>query len=281
MTKNIYLAGWEERFYGIQRFNDFIESQISSKEIAMSVYCSIELVYEDNKLIKAYNCVMGEKSNRELDVEELGLEYPNYQQNKLLDFSEGLNGEHVLGGETPNDFQLPNNNCKVSFQYLGFINNKDPYFQWLPFKVHLTCPIYLNFNKLFLDYSDSCKPTIINKDEIESGQAIHNELDSDFEIVYEDMKFGFIESNKLGLIGNSGIPMWIQSFDIPYCPKTGKKMKFLCQFSGGIDVVRTNAKIKDEWLRKDYQKLNFYGSGDLFVFFEPTSKVACYFIQNT
>ena len=58
-------------------------------------------------------------------------------------------------------------------------------------------------------------------------------------------------------------------------------MKFLCQFIGGVRTKRTNVEPKKEFYRRYYEKLDFWGGGYLYVFFEPTSKVACYFIQNT
>jgi hypothetical protein len=58
-------------------------------------------------------------------------------------------------------------------------------------------------------------------------------------------------------------------------------MKFLCQLNGGVTAKRTNVEPKNESYIQYYEELNFWGDGDLFVFFEPTSKVACYFIQNT
>lgn len=177
---------------------------------------------------------------------------------------------------------MPDNKCVVPFQYLGYIDNQDKNFSWLPFKIHLTCPIYLNIGNVFLDYTNQNKPTIINREEVKNADTSYDDdLNQNSEIVFNEMKISFIEDVEFSVTGHSGIPNWIQYPDIPICPKSKKRMKFLCQLNGGVTAKRTNVEPKDEWYRHYYEELNFWGDGDLFVFFEPTSKVACYFIQNT
>jgi hypothetical protein len=144
----------------------------------------------------------------------------------------------------------------------------------------LTCPIYLNIGNVYLDYSDPEKPYIINKEEVENADTSYDEdLSQTSEIVFNEMQFSLIEELEFSRIGFSGEPNWIQYPEIPTCPKSRKRMKFLCQLNGGVSVKRKNIQPKDEGYRSYYEKLNFGGDGDLFVFFEPTSKVSCYFIQ--
>lgn len=281
-TKSIFLAGWEVHLNGDQQCENFMATQISSKGIVETLYSGIELVFENDKLVKAFDYEEGNKKERELKVDEIGLEFKEFEENKILQLVEDDDGLHQLGGEIPNDFQLPENNCIVPFQYLGFIDNQDKNFTWLPFKLNLTCPIYLNIGNLFLDYSIPNKPTIINREEVENADTSYeDDLNQTSEIVFNEMKFSFVEDEEFSGIGHSGLPNWIQYPDIPMCPKSGKRMKFLCQLNGGVTAKRTNVEPKDEWYRHYYEELNFWGDGDLFVFFEPTSKVACYFIQNT
>lgn len=282
MTKIIYLAGWEVNFNGDQQCENFIATQITNKETVESLYSGIELVFENDKLVKAYNYEGGKKSERELTTDEIGLSHPDFPPNKILQLVENPNGRHQLGGEIPSDFKLPENNCVVPFQYLGFIDNNDKNFSWIPFKLHLTCPIFLNIENVFLDYTDDLYPTIINRDEVESADTSYDDdLNQNSEIIFNEMKFEFVEEVEFSGTGHSGIPNWIQYPDIPTCPKSGKRMKFLCQLSGGVNAKRTNVIPHKESWRHYYEELNFWGDGDLFVFFEPTSKVACYFIQNT
>ncbi|OXA81084.1 hypothetical protein SAMN05444397_109206 [Flavobacterium aquidurense] len=282
ITKSVFLAGWEVRLNGDQQCENFIATQITNKSTVETLYSGIELVFENDKLIKAYDYEDGDRKDRELRVEEIGLEYKKFEENRILQLVEDNRGLHQLGGEIPNEFQIPENNCVVPFQYLGYINNQDRNFNWLPFKVHLICPIYLNIENVFLDYSNLNKPTIINREEVENTNTSYNEdLNQTSEIVFNEMRFSFVEKKEFSGTADAGIPNWIQYPDIPICPKSGNRMKFLCQLNGGVSAKRTNVEPKDEWYRHYYEKLNFWGDGDLFVFFEPTSKVACYFIQNT
>ena len=281
-TKSIFLAGWEVHLNGDQQCENFIATQITSKSVVKKLYSGIELVFENDKLIKAYDYEQGTRNHRVLKEDEIGLEYKEFKENKLLLIVNRQHGLHQLGGEIPNDFQLPEHNCVVPFQYLGFINNRDENFSWLPFKVHLTFPIYLNVGQVFLDYSNPSNPTIINREEVEDADTSYeDDLHQNSEIVFNEMKFAIIEEHGFSEMGHSGFPNWIQYPDIPMCPKSGKRMKFLLQLNKGVDAKRTNVAPKNEWYRHYYEELNFWGDGDLFVFFEPTSKVACYFIQNT
>lgn len=281
-TKSVFLAGWEVHLNGDQQCENFIATQITNKATVETLYSGIELVFENDKLIRAYDYEEGSRKVRELKADEIGLEYKEFEENRILQLVEDENGIHQLGGEIPNDFQLPENNCVVPFQYLGFIDNRDKNFSWLPFKVHLICPIYLNIDNIFLDYSNPNNPKIINRDEVEKADTSYDDdLNQTSEIVFNEMKFSFVEEEEFSGTGHSGLPNWIQYPDIPMCPKSGKRMKFLCQLNGGVTAKRTNVEPKDEWYRHYYEELNFWGDGDLFVFFEPSSKVACYFIQNT
>lgn len=101
---------------------------------------------------------------------------------------------------------------------------------------------------------------------------------------YEQVRFTTKEDSEIGYeIGFSGIPNWIQFSDIPRCPKTQKTMRFLCQVQSNdkITTNKTNIKPVNEWYKKHFESMNFWGDGDLYVFFEPESKIACYIIQKT
>lgn len=284
MTKSIFLAGWEVNLNGDQQCENFIATQITNKATVEKLYIGIELVFENDKLIKAYDYKKGSRKERKLKADELGLDYKRFEENKILQLVEDEDGIHQLGGEIPIGFQLPENNCVVPFQYLGFIDNNDKNFNWLPFRVNLTCPIYLSIGNVFLDYYSPNKPTIINRKDVEDADILYEDglnLDRNSEIVFNEMRFSFVEQEEFSETGHSGLPNWIQYPEIPMCPKSGKRMKFLCQLNRGVTVKRTNVQPSDEWYRHYCEELNFWGDGDLFVFFEPTSKVACYFIQNT
>src|SRR5690606_14339902 len=120
---------------------------------------------------KAYDYEDGERKERKLAEDEKVLPYQEFEENRILQLMFDENGPHQLGGEVPDGFKLPENSCVVPFQYLGFLDNQDKYFSWLPFRLHLTCPIYLNFDNVFLDYSDPNHPLIINKEEVEEADT--------------------------------------------------------------------------------------------------------------
>lgn len=280
--KRIFLAGWEVNLKGDNECENFIATQITNADTIDNIYSGLELVFKDNKLIETYDYEDGDRKYRELKEGESNLSLPKYPINKILTIVEDELGVNQIGGEIPSNFKIPQNNCIVPFQYLGFIDNDKTSLDWLPFRINLICPLFLNFNKLFLDYSNPLAPLILNKEEIENADTEFGmDLNKDSEIVYNEIKFNFAESLVFEDLGHSGIPNWIQYPEIPNCPKSGFRMKFLCQLTGGTTSKRTNVKPKNEWYRHYYEELNFGGGGNLFVFFEPTSKVACYFIQHT
>lgn len=102
------------------------------------------------------------------------------------------------------------------------------------------------------------------------------------------MKKYFIKTEKetdFAGIGHTAVPNWIQYPDIPTCPKSNKTMKLLCQLTyDGVDDIKTkltNVKPEDEWYKQYFENMNFWGDGDLYIFFEPESKVMCFIIQHT
>lgn len=288
-----FLAGDEFSLDASVKCMSFLLTQAVDEETAINLPAYIHLTYDENGLLSDANIYYtdDEEEVSEHLIEYLNaknaigkMKYRNWPIHTSYSLVRDKKGIHQIGGELPTDLLIPKNNLIVPFQYLGFIDNKDEAFNWLPFKLHLICPIFLNFEFLFLDYTNPLNPTIINQAEFEqSDTSYEKDLNKETEIVYEVVRFSTEATNDYGFgVGNAGIPKWIQHPDIPLCPKTNNAMRFLCQSDGdGIKAKRTNVVPHDEFYRNYYEKLNFWGDGELFVFFEPTSKVACYFIQNT
>ncbi|WP_337965228.1 hypothetical protein [uncultured Flavobacterium sp.] len=208
---------------------------------------------------------------------------------KSYEFIWDENGKHQLGGDLPTEFVIPENEFKSNFQYLGFIDNKDEVFNWLPFKLNLICPIYLDIELVFLDYENPNEPKLIYpKNTSEIGSA-YRTLDLNSKVVYEAQKFslsefdGVTEDNEFDIKGIAGKPHWDQEQNIPVCPKTNKKMKFVCQLTSWNDVPTkyTNVVAEDKYEQKLFSKMNFWEDGNLYIFIEPDAKTVCYFIQNT
>src|SRR6218665_810092 len=97
-------------------------------------------------------------------------------------------GKHQIGGDTPSGFKIPDNEFMAGFQYLGFIDNTDEVFNWLPFKVHLIHPIYVDTYSVYLDYSDPNAPTIIAPQDTASETTAYDELSTDSVVIFEAVK---------------------------------------------------------------------------------------------
>lgn len=206
-----------------------------------------------------------------------------------MQFVEDDKGLHQLGGDIPTDFKIPDNEFLGGFQYLGFINNADKYFEWLPFPLHLICPIFTDFDYVFLDYENPNQPKIIYPANTAEITSAYDELTKASYVIYNKANFslqpfeGINDDNEFDVIAIAGKPHWTQSSETPTSPKSNKKMQFVCQLMSNspITAKEKNFHGKNDYYEKLFTELNFWCDGDLKVFFDPTSKVACYFIQNT
>lgn len=279
MTQYIFLAGWEVRLNGDAQCEAFIRTQAVAKEVAEVLPSATELIFEKGALIAAYTLEEGDRSERILRKDEKGLPWANVSPNKSLVFEGG--GPHLLGGAWPESLKAPQVDCATSFQYVGCIKRTEPAFGWLPHDLHLVCPIYLTFDRLLMDYSDPLGPVVFNAKEIAEAESSFDEVGPDSLIEFHGRSFNFIESMERFGQGFAGFPTWIQYPSIPRCPKTGNVMRFVCQLSGGAVVARSNIVPSDDYNATCFEDLNFWEDGDLFVFFEPNSRMACYIIQNT
>ncbi|MGX9987486.1 hypothetical protein [Soonwooa purpurea] len=195
------------------------------------------------------------------------------------------NGKHQIGGEIPNDFKIPENEFLGNFQYLGFINNEDPLFSWLPFKVNLIHPIYTDEYFVYLDYENTNAPKIIEPKDTSSSTSAFDEVTKDSRIIFEAVKVKTElkeEIDEYESIGLCGEPEWLQEAKIPVCPKSGKQMRFLCQLGsfGKIKSTFSNV-IPEDGMEIYFEELNFWCDGNIYIYIEPTSKTMCYTMQNT
>lgn len=278
-----FLAGWEVKLDGKEHCVSFLETHTTTKEIAEGFYAHIELTYNKNGVLER-----AEKRDEDGNIEDMligkGMQRKDYRLNPIFNFFHHPNAESHLGGSVPKYFEIPKNNCPGSFQYLGKISKNSIGFSWLPHDIDLICPIYMDIDTVWLDYSDHNAPTIINLEEVNTLTSAYGDLMEDSFIEYEKVPFSVIKGTQLAFdLGHSGLPNWIQFSDIPRCPRTHKTMRFLCQLYSSDLVLtsKTNIEPESEWYKQYFDKMNFWGDGDLFVFFEPDSKVACYIIQNT
>ena len=212
-----------------------------------------------------------------------------FKNKKMYEFEFNDNGKHKLGGEIPSDLIIPKNEFKSNFQYLGLINNSDEIFNWLPFNLNLICPIYLDIEEVFLDYENPNEPKLIYPTNTSEIRSAYDSLDINSKIVFEEKKFtlkefnGVNEDNEYDIIGIVGKPNWTQQKNIPKCPKTNKEMKFVCQITSWSDLKTTftNVVCESDYEQEQFEKLNFWCDGNLYIYMQPESKTVCYFIQNT
>lgn len=196
-----------------------------------------------------------------------------------------VNGKYQIGGIVPEEFKIPSNQFPAGFQYLGFIDNSDPLFNWLPFKTHLIHPIYTNEYFVYPDYSNPNIPTIIEQQNTEASTTAFDEIDKNSKIIFEGIRVSAEKKNKIDefdSIAICGTTKWLQESETPIYPKSGKPMKFLCQLGSfsGIKSTYTNiAPIKG--MEEYFENLNFWCDGNLYIFFEPETKTMCYSMQNT
>jgi hypothetical protein len=281
-TKSIFLTDWDpEGRYTLPIDHAVIKVHGTNKETA-EVLTGFELIFENDKLQKSFYLNNGERREHEIASRSIGLDFCEIKENRKLHLVQNNNGPHQLGGEIPNEFVIPQNNFRLPFQYLGYISEEQEEFNWLPFTLHLIFPIYLDIDtELFIDYKNPNIPKIINSEFLEHADTEHEDLEEDTEIIYNRMKFSFIEKKEnFTTTVLAGIPDWIQRREIPTCPKSGNIMQFVCQINGGVTTKKTNFDIDEKEFGSFYEDLNF-GDCDLYVFFEPTTKVACYLLQGS
>jgi hypothetical protein len=281
--KCIYIAETSLEFTGEKYYEEIIETQITDLDTIVSLGRGTELVFVNEKLSKIYEYYEEQhevyRKQRIINETEINYKEPHYPQKSILRYEENVGGFHQLGGDFSEEFVEPAHNLSVPFQYIGYINNLDPNFEWIPNKLHLMFPIYLGVEEVYLDYSDCKNPKIVNIEELSKCNSSLEEVNKDSKIKKKKKKFNFIKSNDYSLYANSGIANWMQGQYVPKCPITGKKMKFICQIYKGTETEHCNIIPNDDWNKNYFKNMSFFGS-DLYIFFEPTSKIACYFTQG-
>jgi hypothetical protein len=166
-----------------------------------------------------------------------------------MQFVQDEKGIHQLGGDIPSHFKIPENEFPGGFQYLGFINQKDKYFDWLPFTLHLICPIFTDFDYLYLHYENPNQPRLIYPTNTADITTAYDELSKDSYIIYNRLNFslaafeGVNEDNQFDVIGLAGKPYWTQAPQLPVSPILKKKMRFVCQLTSNAPITAKEKKL--------------------------------------
>ena len=258
--QRIYLSGWEVNFDGSEDCMNFIKTQAVSKEDAMTQYSAMELIFQNGKLAEIVEYEEGEEmGERELKAGENKFKYIEVAPNKLYQLEIGEGGHSYLGGEIPMGITTPKFDFIAPIQYLGMLSPDDKAFDWLPYDLHLICPIYLNIENFYVDYSNPRMPNVFDIEDLKTtDNAYEKELKFDSEIVFEKTPIYATKVNvETANVGSTGAPHWVQYPDIPKCPKSGKLMKFVCQLTSvfylmdKIFLLGTNQHMimAQEWIK--------------------------------
>jgi hypothetical protein len=288
MKQKIFLEGSEVRLNGDDQCYRFLKTQAISGPLAKSSADALELVFEDGKLIKKFNWQYEFRYELDIEKDEIGFPYFPVSEHVYFALQKAKQGDSFLGGELPEGFQLPKLDSRPAFQFLGTLSPKTEGLEWLPFDFHITVPIYGSFLQLFLDYSDPMHPQIWDTEAYINSDYEDNYVKFDTELVYEKE---FLKSKKLKKmpdffeenLGYLGVPHWIQNPHILNCPKTGDLMRFVAQFGRSVDIKlkRANIEVPNEgYYAELLGRMNFWADGDLYVFLNPNSKMACVIIQH-
>jgi len=209
---------------------------------------------------------------------------------KLLKLEKGAtlildkNGRHEIGGKAPDELTIPVLDTSPVV-YFGKIMHEEKCLKWVDFDFYLLCPIFLNIGiPVFMDYSNSLSPLIIRDNVPTLFQHYFDEIPASAHITYTGCKFRFDPGYdrdliRMDAIGSAGEPDWLQGPDWPISPISGKRMKFLFQLA---DVNCSEAITGKEYLEKEsLDTYLHFAHGDLYVFFEPETRIVAYLNQFT
>lgn len=279
----IFLALNDLPLNDIEVFDQYVISQIVSEKDAKSLDSYVKLFFDSaNKLEDIFINCFGEiedvTERKEILIQNgimNSYTLPNVEPHKYFEFYLDENGINTIGGEPTRGFIIPENKCPNSFQQVAFINHQDEAFSWLPFDVNIVCPIYLGFDKIWLDYSNPLKPSIINIDEVNDAYS-DGILKPNTQIKFESKNFSTRRSSvELYGLGLSGAPNSAQSECAPRCLKTNNVMRLIGQFNSSNEVKVTEYVLEDgfENYKEYYEQMAFSVDCSLFAFFEPKSKL--------
>lgn len=284
-----YFIGSHFEFSDNENLHKILSKTRVDKFTAEQLEAAMKFEYKNGVLSKVYSIEEGTYSDEELRFAGELIKYRDYPLCSHYAFVEDKNGSHQIGGIAPHDFIFPENNTTTPFVYLGFLSNSDPVLNWLPFeKLNLICPIYSKMGVIYLDYTKPNHPKLLNKITDKLIGSEYDGLTSSNILEFESAKTSFARYT-LELFYNDEILGVTGALDSthkdfnPTCPISGKEMKFLIQLnsSTNVKIKYSDIRLDDQRLLRYFEKLDFWGSGQLNIFIEPTTKVIAYFIQNT
>jgi hypothetical protein len=284
-TYSRYIAGWEIDFDNPDELKKILLTQGIDKngfEFFKSVQTATEIFINNNSIVKVKKY---SDSATESEKVKARLPLTDWIDRELFFFAKDQNGKNKIGGDCPPDFKLPNHEkLKTPFVFIGTIDTTDNRFDWINLpRLDIAYPIYeCNFG-VFLDYSNPYKPEIINPDTFDDSW-FEDSIKGIEKVKFKEQKYSVktqIDTNDYENNQDNnllcGVPLWLQSPDIPICPKTGEVMRFVCTINSDSSIDIKDKNGIENLPFGDY--LIFGDHGNLFVFFHPDSKVMYLNIQ--
>ncbi len=298
----VHLGGWEVRLDGSEKCWRFLETHAVDEATAVAlshVASALTLTFVGGRLRYCDDIIEGEATERALSRDESALCYRPLPIHDAAVLEADPDGPHRLGGVPPPKLVLPVGEFDSAFQYLGYVSRDDDLLDWLPFRrLHLTFPLLLGtIGRVFLDYSDPLRPALVAAEALDEPHVPTAGTDRTTLLRYAAVRASStpieqalargldLETGADEHLGHVGVPIWIQYPEIPTCPRSGLTMRFVCQLTSSklvaVESVSGARPTEDDRLDRCLECLDFWGCGNLFVFFEPKSKLACLLIQNT
>jgi hypothetical protein len=285
--KRQYIGTWEVNLANKEVLEGLLATLVVSEESAKTLFHYTQLDYNEAGLLENASIYVEGKLETNININKgLGLEqakgilmYRDVPLHNIYQFAAQPNGLHQFGGEVPKELTMPNDYFVAPILYLGYINSQDPIFSWLRHPLHIVCPLHMNFDAIYMDYSNPLAPRFLNYNELDPEDCPFDGFTADSDIVYHPIRFNLEPYSDYGTsLGRAGAPKWTQRPATPRCPKSGKFMRFVFQSHfTGVNAMRNNVIPESEDYRQYYDEL--FIDGYLYLFFEPETNVACYIAQ--
>ncbi|WP_078554468.1 hypothetical protein [Bacillus alkalicellulosilyticus] len=268
-----YIGGWEIYFDSKESAIDILLTHgvdVSGFNFFKNVQSALEFEMEGNKLIKGYQ---HNKDKKVLTYENIDLPISEWNEHTVFLMEKDPEGTHHIGGKIPDNLTIPKHPEQTTpFQYIGTLNGRDPYFQWLGLDyLHIVFPLEELNEGVFLDYSNPeepivIEPIIVHADAFEN-YSYNLELS---QVKYKTTNLLSVHKFNAGEALLGGVPLWYQFPRIPKCPITTEPMKFVCSIKSDntINVVKKQNNVVVE-----NNSLSLGDGSHLMLFFNPDKKI--------
>ena len=275
-----------------------------TEEHALASYLAVEIQCDADK--RVIGVAIWENGKTLTDSEDhlikkwqglLGSVFPVPEKvNTLYDFYPESSSKmpHRMGGKLPDGLVIPSTRNPAGLQYVATFTSKAGILPDWEAPLHVLCPLFAQyFDRLDLDYTNPLAPAFVDQTAFEKSLNLHDinydDIKNPSQIRYAakhlvaSVRRPRANTSRRDAIGSAGAPVWSQNPSPPKCPRTGDMMTFLAQIDTFHDqnVVGKPFEKLDLAYRNGFKTLNFWGSGTLYVFYHPESKIVTTLVQST